>query len=287
MARELARDPRGGAALAEFAAASGADVPHQACAAPTAELRADRAWELAVVATEVAADETFRSRGGELAGALGFSIGAYAALRSAGALTPRQIVTMIDIVLDASRELPLRYAMAAVTGSELAAVEAHCRPGEVEVSAVLTPGQVIVAGEAGAVDRLGAAIAPAALRVTPVPVRWPLHTSLMQAVADRLESARDHVGRLRELRHPVYSGIDGSRVTSPRDGWALLVHHLVRPQRFDMALPAALADGFERTVELGPGDTLTRLARRLGSVPALAPLPGAGGGRRRGAGARC
>jgi len=266
MARELAAHPSGARVLAEFGAESGVDVRSLACEAGAAELLADRSWELAVVATESAAAEVHRAEGGEIGAALGFSIGAYAALRSAGAVSVAQVVAMVDVVLEASLGLPGRYAMVAVTGPELAAVETRCRPGAVEVSAVLAPGQAIVAGEEAAVVSFCEAIAPGALRVTPLVVRWPLHTSMMGPVAARLGRAKGAIGDLRPLAYPVYSAIDGTRITDPTEGWELLVQHLTRPQRFDLALGAALADGFRRLIELGPGSTLGRLARRIGGA---------------------
>ncbi len=276
MARALAGEPSAASVLAEFGAASGVDVARAACEGDAAELFADRVWELAVVATEAAAAAAYRARGASVSGALGFSIGAYAALWCAGALSARQVVTMIDVVLAGSRALDGTFSMAAITGPSLEAVEARCRRGAVEVSAVLAPGQTVVAGREEAVAGLVAAAAPSALRVTPIAVRWPLHTTMMASVAALLERSRAAVGELRPLRHPVYSGVDGARITDPREGWELLVQHLVRPQRFDVALAAALADAFERVVELGPGTTLSRLARRSASrAVSVDALPGA------------
>jgi len=284
MGRELWGHPDGRRALEEFSDASGSDVVRLVTEAGEAELHGDRVWEVGIVATELAALEVYRTGGGVVAGALGFSIGAYAALGSAGAATAAQIVAMIDIVLDASRDLPGRYAMAAVTGPDETAVERLCRPGSVEISAVLGPGQTLVAGLDAAVAQLAAGIAPSAIRVTPVEVRWPLHTTLMSPVAESLERSRPAVGRLRPLRHPVYSGIDGSRITEPEGGWSLLVEHLVRPQRFDRAVAAAIRDCFSTLVELGPGTTLARAARRVcGGSVAVSSFPHSGGRASRGA----
>ncbi len=288
MARALACDAAAASVLAEFGAASGVDLARAACEGGAAELFADRVWELSVVATEAAAAAAYRARGASVSGALGFSIGAYAALWCAGALTARQIVTMVDVVLEGSLALEGTFSMAAITGPPLEAVEARCRRGAVEVSAVLAAGQTVVAGRESAVAELVAAAAPSALRVTPLAVRWPLHTTMMGNVAALLEGSRGAVGELRPLRHPVYSGMDGARVTAPREGWELLVQHLVRPQRFDVALAAALADGFDRVVELGPGTTLSRLARRSASRPvAVEALPGASPAAGRAGGGRC
>jgi len=288
MGRELTGLAAARAVLEEFSSASDTDIAHLVTEAGPDELYADRAWELAIVSTEVAATHAYRAAGGVVSGALGFSIGAYASLHSAGMLTVRQIVMMIDLVLDASLELEGRYAMAAITGPTVGKIEGLCRPGSVEICSVLCPGQALVAGRAEAVAELGERIAPVAVRVTPLEVRWPLHTTMMGAVAERLERSRPGLGGLLPLRHPVYSGIDGSRIADPAKGWELLVQHLVRPQRFDLALPAAVADGFGRVVELGPGATLARAAARVGvGAAAVESFSGFGDSPRRRAGRPC
>ena len=285
LGRAFAADPAAARVLDEFGRASGADVTRLVTDATEAELFGDRAWELAVVATEIAALEAFRAAGGRVSCALGFSIGAYAALYDAGMLDVGQIVAMIDCVLAASRSLPGRYGMAAVTGPSREAVEALCRQGEVEVAAVLGEGQVLVAGERSATDRLCAEVSARAISVGQLPVRWPLHTSLMAPVAAELERSRQTFGRLRPLRHPVYSGVDGSVVRRAPEGWELLVRHLVLPQRLDLALQAALAAGERRFVEIGPGSTLSRALRRLaGPAVSVRPFPPRADRWRKGAG---
>lgn len=232
--------------------------------------------------------EGYRAGGGVVSGGLGFSIGAYSALYGAGMLTVGQVVTMIDVVFEASLNLPGRYALLAVTGPPIERIGEWCRPGSVEISAVLEPGQTIVAGRESAVEQLAERIAPSALRVSPIAVRWPLHGTLMGPVAAKLEHSRELLGGLRSLRHRVYPGIDGCRITNPSKGWEFLVQQLVRPQRFDLALSAALADGFGRIVELGPGTTLARTAGRVSpGAAAVESFPLSRTGRRRGAVRRC
>ncbi len=261
MGRRVAHIPAARAVLEEFAAASRVDIVSLVCDAGERELFADRSWELAVVATEAAALAAFTARGGSLAASLGFSIGAYAALLSAGSAAVSQVVAMIDLVLAGSRALSDRYAMASVTGLSPDEVAAACTQPGAAVAAVIGPAQVLVAGARDAVAALGRALAPRALRTTLLAVRWPLHTPAMQPVAIELERRRAELGGLRAPRHPVYSAVDGGLITTPNECWELLVRHLVRPQRPDLALASAYRDGHRRAVELGPGDTLARAVR--------------------------
>jgi acyl transferase domain-containing protein len=273
--------------FAAFSGASGADVSGAACTAAAEALFRDRTWELAVVATEAAALAAWNASGGRVAASLGFSIGAYAALMSAGAVTVEQVVAMVDIVLDASRRLPDRFAMVAVSGSSPVEVSRFLRRGEAELAAVTQPGQLLLAGREDAMRELAERIAPTVLAVRFLPVHWPLHTSLMLLVSRELEDRRRQVGPLRRLRHPVYSAIDGGRIETPEGGWRLLVDHLHRPQRFDLAFEAVRSDGLSDFVEFGPAGTLSRAVRWLtrgelavAAFPGAAPRPPRVAGRR-------
>ncbi|MGE5235553.1 MAG: ACP S-malonyltransferase [Acidobacteriota bacterium] len=258
MASSLVVHPVGQEVFAEFSRASGIDVARLAAEADRDELQMDRHWELATLACELAAARSYVADGGGYDGALGFSIGAYVALASAGMIGIRQIVAMTDIVLEASRRLSGRYAMIAVLGLPHDTVMAMTKPGEVELAAVITPSHTLVAGEDAAVRRFAAQAAAIALKVTWLDVRWPLHTSLMRSVSDALAAGRGVVGELGPLRHPVYSLHHCGAIGRPELGWELLVEHLCHPLRLDLALAEACHDGVRRCVELGPGTTLSR-----------------------------
>lgn len=154
--------------------------------------------------------------------------------------------------------------MLGVVGAPIEEVMALCRAGEVELAAVIVPGQLLIAREESAVAELAAAVAPVALKVKPLLVRRPLHTSLMGPAAEALERQHGLIGQLRPFRHPVYSAVHAGRLSAPEEGWRLLVEHLSRPQRFDLAFDAARRDGHVRCVELGPCGTLERAVRFQG-----------------------
>lgn len=83
--------------------------------------------------------------------------------------------------------------MLGVVGAPIEEVMALCRAGEVELAAVIVPGQLLIAREESAVAELAAAVAPVALKVKPLLVRRPLHTSLMGPAAEALERRDGHV----------------------------------------------------------------------------------------------
>jgi acyl transferase domain-containing protein len=216
------------------------------------------------VATQAAALAAFGERGGEVGGALGFSIGAYAALLCAGVTSVDQTVTMIDAVLDGCRSLAERpFAMAAVSGVAAPDAAAAAEAAGAALAAVITPAQTLLAGPQAAVARAVAGLAARALRVTTLEVRWPLHTAWMAPARDRLAAARPGLGDLREPALAVYSALHGRRLHSAGECWELLTGHLTAVQRFDAAFAAARNDGFAHCVELGPGGTLTRAVRWL------------------------
>jgi malonyl CoA-acyl carrier protein transacylase len=192
-----------------------------ACTAGEDELYCHRHWELGVVATEAAAPELWRSAGHDVAASLGFSISAYAAVLAAGTVNLAQVVGMIDTVLEAPLRLQGRFSMLAVAGAPIEEVTALCRAGEVELAAVIVPGQLLIAGEESAVAEFAEAVAPVALRVKPPSVLWPLHTSLMGPVAEALERQHGLTGQLRLFRHPVYSAVHAGRLSAPAVPWSV------------------------------------------------------------------
>jgi [acyl-carrier-protein] S-malonyltransferase len=156
--------------------------------------------------------------------------------------------------------------MAAILGLEDAAVEEACREaaeGEVvEAVNFNAPGQVVIAGQAAAVQRaIERASARGARRALLLPVSVPAHSSLLAGAAERLGERLQSVS----VRTPVceyISAVDGEAHTAPADIRATLVRQLASPVRWTRTVQALLA----RTgtlIECGPGRVLTGLNRRI------------------------
>jgi len=261
MAARLARIPAARSSLAEFERASRCPVGELSTTAPATALLADRACEFAVIATSVAATAAWRQHRGGLDGVLGFSIGVYAALEAAGVVRLEQIVAMIDVVLEASRDLEGKFEMAAITGVPRDELELACRRAGTEVAAEVTAVQFLVAGPRAAMALLELGFAERALRWRSLPVRWPVHTSYMRPVAEALERARSAIGPFSEPRVPIYATSRQPRVETAAGAWKLITGQMWQPQSLRRALLAAMEDGFSDAVELGPGETMRRALR--------------------------
>jgi [acyl-carrier-protein] S-malonyltransferase len=125
-----------------------------------------------------------------------------------------------------------------------------------------SPGQVVIAGAAAAVQRaIGAAKARGAKRAVLLPVSVPSHSSLMQGAAARLQ---ERLAAL-EVRVPkirYVSAVDARPHEDPQEIRALLVRQLSSPVRWSQTL-SALSAGLAQVIECGPGKVLTGLNRRI------------------------
>jgi len=260
------------AVQATFAQASevlGYDLWRLASAGPAEDLNATERTQPAMLAAGVATWRTWQARGGALPALVsGHSLGEFTALVCAGALDFAPAIALVRCrgeLMQAA--VPAGSgAMAAILGLDDAAVEAACREaaqGEVvEPANYNSPGQVVIAGAAAAVQRaIGAAKARGAKRAVLLPVSVPSHSSLMQGAAVRLQ---ERLAAL-EVRVPkirYVSAVDARPHEDPQEIRALLVRQLSSPVRWSQTL-SALSAGLAQVIECGPGKVLTGLNRRI------------------------
>lgn len=237
---------------------------------PEQELGATERTQPAMLTAGVATWRIWRKHGGGLPSAMaGHSLGEYSALVCAGALDFRTAVALVRFRGEAMQSaVPMgQGAMAAILGLDDAAVESACAEaaqGEiVQAANYNSPGQVVIAGAAAAVDRAIEALkAKGAKRAIKLPVSVPSHTPLMQPAADRLAQELSGV----ELEQAEVRDIYTVDVRKHGDAAAIrsaLVEQLVKPVRWTQTIQQIVADGAKVIVECGPGKVLTGLNRRI------------------------
>jgi [acyl-carrier-protein] S-malonyltransferase len=198
----------------------------------------------------------------------GHSLGEFSALVCAQALRLEAAVQLVHYRGQImQRAVPEGTgAMAAILGIEDAEVEAACAQAcqdeVVEAVNYNFPGQVVIAGHAGAVERaMEGSRQRGAKRTVLLPVSVPAHSRLMRAAAQQLAARLAKV----EVRPPVYryiSAADAQEHSDPADIRATLVRQLASPVRWTQTVRALLALA-PTLIECGPGKVLCGLVRRI------------------------
>jgi [acyl-carrier-protein] S-malonyltransferase len=253
--------PESRAAFAEADEALGFPISRLCFEGPDEELKLTANTQPAILATSIAALRPLLARGGRPDFVAGHSLGEYSALVAAGTIS----------LADAARTVRRRGqymqeavpagvgGMAAILGLDLPAIEEACREaaaaaGEVVSAAnVNSPGQVVIAGHAGAVARAGELCkAKGAKRVVPLPVSAPFHCALMRPARDRL--APDLAALpFPDPTVPLVCNVDATMVRSGaacRDG---LVRQVSSSVRWQESVELLARGGVDTFVEVGPG----------------------------------
>ncbi len=246
---------------------------------PVEQLNSTECTQPAMLAAGYATWCAWQARGGALPDAVcGHSLGEFTALVAAGAL---DFAAAIELVRYRGRVMqaavpPGAGAMAAVIGLEDAQIEAAC--AEAAQGAVVepvnynSPGQVVIAGEAAAVERaIEAARARGARRAVLLPVSVPSHSSLMRGAAGQLRERLEEVVIVAP-RIPFFSAVDARVHAQPADIRATLVTQLASPVRWTATVRALLDASLATVVECGPGKVLTSLNKRIDKRPGSAFL---------------
>lgn len=228
--------------------------------------RTDRT-QPAMLAADVAVWRVWRESGGPLPAVMaGHSLGEYAALVCADSLDFGRAVTLVAERGRFMQEaVPSgQGAMAAVLGLDDEQVRAVCAAaagGEV-VAAVNfnSPGQVVIAGNAAAVERaIDLAKEAGAKRAIPLPVSVPSHCELMRPAAQRMAELLETT----EFAAPRVPVLHNADVRSWPDAAAIrdaLVRQLYSPVRWTESVTAL---GTRTMIEFGPGKVLSGLAKRI------------------------
>ncbi len=198
----------------------------------------------------------------------GHSLGEYAALVAAGALTLGDAVPLVELRAKAMQEaVPAgEGAMAAVLGLDAELVKAAC--GEAAQGQVVeavnfnSPEQTVIAGHKTAVERAAEACkGKGAKRAVMLPVSAPFHCALMQPAADKLRIRLAEVGVSPPLT-PVVNNVDVAMVSEPDGIRAALVRQAASPVRWVETMRAMQVAGVTHVFECGPGKVLAGLVKR-------------------------
>ena len=265
--------------FAEASAVLAYDLWHLVQQGPAEELNRTDRTQPAMLAAGVAVWRVWNEKGGATPALMaGHSLGEYTALVCAGAL---DFADAVRLVTERGRFMQEAVpagegAMAAILGLDDQAVRAICQDaagGEVLAAVNFnSPGQVVIAGHAAAVERaIAAAKAAGAKRALPLPVSVPSHCPLMAPAAERLAKLLETV-ELRSPQIPVINNVDVVAEDDPQRIKEALVRQLYNPVRWVEVIQAMAARGVDTVVECGPGKVLAGLNRRIDRAMKALPV---------------
>ena len=231
---------------------------------PAERLTATDVCQPALVATSVAAFRVAQEVGLEPELVLGHSLGEYSALVAAGAMdyatALRTVAERGAAMRDAGRAAP--GGMAALLGpSDDEARALAQEAGEVWPANFNCPSQVVLSGSEAGIGRVVALAGERGIRVARLAVDGPFHSPLIAAAGERLRPALEAWEP--RAPHPPFLSTTTCALEPPERMRAVLLDQLTAPVRFGDAVLAAVAQGADRFVELGPGRVLSGLVRRV------------------------
>lgn len=235
------------------------------CCSPTNDVWPADLVQPAIYLTDVGGAYAMAEAGLTPDAVLGHSLGEYAALVAAGSLSFEDGLRLVSVrgtaMMKAGRKQP--GGMAAVLGLEAQKVHEICdEGGAVWVANLNSPLQTVISGSDVSLAAAAKRLREAGGRVVRLQVPVAAHTPLMKSAVAEVRSLIDQV----EIKQPstaFFSSVDGRRHEDPAEIRRLLVEQIVGPVRFEDSVRAITETGIDHFIEVGPGDALSGLVRRI------------------------
>ncbi len=203
--------------------------------------------------------------------AAGHSLGEFSAYVASGSLGFAEALRTVRRRGELMYETGTQRAgtMTAVIGLDDAAAEEACRRASAETGEIVvpanynSPGQLVLSGDVSAVRRAEELVSEAgARRVIQLNVSGAFHSPLMAPAASGLLEALETAGQSDPV-FPIVSNVTAEAVDRADVAQELLVRQLTSPVRWAQGVQTMLAMGATRMVEIGPGNVLTGLLKRI------------------------
>lgn len=255
---------------AEAKAVLGWDAATLCFEGPEARLNQTQYTQPALLTASIAAWRAMGSPIDSASALAGHSLGEYTALVAAGALSFSDAVRIVHLRGRFMQEaVPEgKGAMAAIIGLKRQAVDAICNEVSKETGLVSAanyngPIQVVIAGEAAAVEKaMAAALDVGAKRAIRLAVSVPSHCALMQNASVKLSAELDQVEG-RDFKVPLINNLSAAKVMTWKEAKAGLIQQVACPLLWEESITLMLKDKIELFFEVGPGKVLAGLQKRI------------------------
>ena len=275
MGREIAEaEPAAMAVYETGSTASGLDLQRLCFTGTHDELMETELQQPALVTTSLAINAALRARGIEPDYVIGHSVGEFSALGAAGSIGLAEAIALVRerglAMAAAAKDKP--GSMAAILGLADEVVEALCKAiHNVWPANYNCPGQLVVSGQTNAVDECcEEAEREGARRAVRLRVSGAFHSPLVGHAAERLRPAIDKI----DFKMPSagFMSTVTAKLEEAQRYRSLLVEQLTAPVKFTQAARELVGHGVETFVEVGPGNVLSGLLKRIDSSVRTIPV---------------
>lgn len=259
------------ARLEELGDAAGIDLVLHGTESDAETIKDTAVAQPLIVAAGILTLDALGDRLASVGGIAGHSVGEITAAVGAGILDARDAMALVGergrAMADAAAEVAT--GMAAVLGADEDVLAPHLEQHGLQPANFNGGGQIVVAGPLEGLDALRAA-PPAGARVIQLKTAGAFHTRYMESAIPRLE-AQAATTPTSDPRLPIWTNLDGSRVTSGATMLERIVGQVSNPVRWDACMASFADAGVTGIIELAPAGALVGLAKRaLKGVPTVA-----------------
>ncbi|KXT62901.1 ACP S-malonyltransferase [Streptococcus sp. DD04] len=232
------------------------------------KLNQTRYTQPAILTTSVAIYRLLAEKGIQPDMVAGLSLGEYSALVAAGALDFKTAVALV-----AKRGAFMEEAapagsgkMVAVLNAEVSLIEAACQTasqlGLVSPANYNTPSQIVIGGDAAAVDKAVELLKEAGVkRLIPLNVSGPFHTALLKPASEQLAQALAET-EFSEFQLPLVGNTEADIMEAGRIK-ELLTRQVMEPVRFYDSIAKMQEAGATEFIEIGPGKVLSGFMKKI------------------------
>lgn len=200
----------------------------------------------------------------------GHSLGEYAALYAAGAITLADLLPLVNARAKYHQQaVPVGMgAMAAVIGLSISEIDEICRsiPSQEETvtPAICNgPNQVVISGHESAVEKVIAAVETmGGIKAMKLPISVPCHCGLLEQAAQWLRIDLEKI-RFGDFSVPVIPNCNPDVFYTRENAGELLIRQITSPVRWQETIEKMGRMGIDTILEIGPKRTLSGLIKRI------------------------
>ncbi|MBI5554270.1 MAG: ACP S-malonyltransferase [Elusimicrobia bacterium] len=246
----------------------GYDLTRIMFAGPLETLTQTQYTQPAIFTLSVAACVLLQREGVTPQAVAGHSLGEYSALSASGILSFEEGLKIVQIRGRLLQESAAKHpgSMAAIIGLDNEKVEAICaniKSGVVEAVNYNCPGQLVIAGQAAAVqEALKKAQKAGAMKVIQLAVSGPFHSSLMKEASVQLEKELADF-ELHDPLVPLVANYSAKFVQNITEARISMIKQVYSPVLWEKSMGQLINNGSELFVEVGPGKVLGGLLKQI------------------------